>query len=105
MRMDPTTGITAEQVVNEYPPGDLVRVLRTYGEERVAQRIVSAIARERAKARITGTAHLAELVRDAIPAATRGTGWHPAKRRFQALRVEGNREVATLEATLPQALD
>ncbi len=105
MRMDPTTGITAEQVVNEYAPGDLVWILRTYGEERFAQRIVSAIVRERDKGRITGTARLAELVRDAIPAATRRTGGHPAKRSFQALRIEVNGELTALEAAIPAALD
>jgi 16S rRNA (cytosine1402-N4)-methyltransferase len=105
MRMDPTTGVTAEQVVNEYAPAQLVRILRTYGEERFAQRIVASIVRERAKARITGTARLADLVRDAIPAATRRTGGHPAKRSFQALRIEVNAELSTLEAAVPAALD
>jgi 16S rRNA (cytosine1402-N4)-methyltransferase len=105
MRMDPTTGITAEQVVNEYAPAELVRILRAYGEERFAQRIVAAIVRERVKARITSTARLAELVREAIPAATRRTGGHPAKRSFQALRIEVNAELSTLEAAIPAALD
>jgi 16S rRNA (cytosine1402-N4)-methyltransferase len=92
-------------VVNEYAPGELVRILRAYGEERFAQRIVSAIVRERSKARITSTAHLAELVRTAIPAATRRTGGHPAKRSFQALRIEVNAELSTLETAIPVALD
>ena len=105
MRMDPTAGITAEEVVNTYPPGDLVRVLRGYGEEKFASRVVSAIVRERERVRITSTARLAELVRDAIPAATRRTGGHPAKRTFQALRIEVNQELASLEAALPAALD
>jgi 16S rRNA (cytosine1402-N4)-methyltransferase len=105
MRMDPTTGVTAEDVVNTYEPGDLVRVLRHYGEERFATRIVAAIVRERGAGRITSSARLAELVRDAIPAATRRTGGHPAKRTFQALRIEVNRELAALEAALPAALD
>jgi 16S rRNA (cytosine1402-N4)-methyltransferase len=105
MRMDPTTGITAEQVVNEYAPSDLVRILRAYGEERFAPRIVSAIVRERGRSRITGTARLAELIRTAIPAATRRTGGHPAKRSFQALRIEVNGELAALSAALPVALD
>jgi 16S rRNA (cytosine1402-N4)-methyltransferase len=105
MRMDPTTGITAEEVVNTYPPGDLVRVLRGYGEEKFATRVVSAIVRERGRGRITSSARLAELVRDAIPAATRRTGGHPAKRTFQALRIEVNQELAALEAALPAALD
>ena len=105
MRMDPTTGITAEEVVNSYAPGDLVRVLRVYGEEKFATRVVSVIVRERAKARITSSAYLAELVRNAIPAATRRTGGHPAKRTFQALRIEVNGELVALENAIPRALD
>ncbi|MGK5684587.1 16S rRNA (cytosine(1402)-N(4))-methyltransferase RsmH [Actinoplanes sp. URMC 104] len=105
MRMDQTSGFTAEHVVNEYEPGQLVRILRTYGEEKFAQRIVSSIVRERQKGRITSTARLAELVKDAIPAAARRTGGNPAKRTFQALRIEVNGELATLEAAVPAALD
>jgi 16S rRNA (cytosine1402-N4)-methyltransferase len=105
MRMDPGQEVTAEQVVNGYPAGELVRVLRTYGEERFAARIAAAIVRERQRARLTSTRRLAELVRDAIPAPARRTGGHPAKRTFQALRIEVNGELAALEAALPRALD
>jgi 16S rRNA (cytosine1402-N4)-methyltransferase len=105
MRMDPGQEVTAEQVVNGYPAGELARVLRTYGEERFAARIAAAIVRERQRARLTSTLRLAELVRDAIPAAARRTGGHPAKRTFQALRIEVNGELAAFEAALPQALD
>jgi len=105
MRMDQSRGITAEEVVNGYEPGDLVRVLRVYGEEKFAPRIVSAIVRARASAPIVSTARLAELVRNAIPAATRRTGGNPAKRTFQALRIEVNGELAALESALPSALD
>jgi 16S rRNA (cytosine1402-N4)-methyltransferase len=105
MRMDQTKGVTAEQVVNEYQPGELVRILRQYGEEKFAPRVVSAIVRERSKGRITSTARLAELVKDAIPAAARRTGGNPAKRTFQALRIEVNGELAALESALPAALD
>jgi 16S rRNA (cytosine1402-N4)-methyltransferase len=105
MRMDQSRGVTAEEIVNGYEPGALVRVLRVYGEEKFAPRIVSAIVRERAKARITSTARLAELVRDAIPAAARRTGGNPAKRSFQALRIEVNGELAALESAIPAALD
>lgn len=105
MRMDQTRGITAEEVVNTYPVGELARVLRVYGEERFANRIAAAIARERARQRLTSSARLAELVREAIPAPARRTGGHPAKRTFQALRIEVNRELAALEAALPAALD
>jgi len=103
--MDPTTGITAADVVNTYPARDLTRVLRVYGEERFASRIAQAIVRERAKAPLTGSARLAELVRDSIPAPARRTGGHPAKRTFQALRIEVNGELAALDAALPEAID
>jgi 16S rRNA (cytosine1402-N4)-methyltransferase len=105
MRMDPSRGITAEQVVNEYDAPALTRVLRVYGEEKFAARIAAAIVRERARGRITSSARLAELVRDAIPAPARRTGGHPAKRTFQALRIEVNRELDALRAALPAALD
>jgi 16S rRNA (cytosine1402-N4)-methyltransferase len=105
MRMDQSQGITAEEVVNGYQPGDLVRVLRTYGEEKFASRIVSAIVRERERGRITSTTRLADLVKDAIPAAARRTGGNPAKRTFQALRIEVNGELAAVEAAVPTALD
>src|SRR5690606_37847767 len=105
MRMDPDQSLTAEQVVNTYSAQELARVLRQYGEERYARRIAAAIVRERARARLTSTARLAELVRDAIPAPARRTGGHPAKRTFQALRIEVNGELAALEAALPAAVD
>ncbi|GIF76899.1 16S rRNA (cytosine(1402)-N(4))-methyltransferase RsmH [Asanoa siamensis] len=105
MRMDQTRGTTAETVVNTYTAGELTRVLRVYGEERFANRIAAAIVRERAKQPITSSARLAELVRDAIPAAARRTGGHPAKRSFQALRIEVNGELETLERAVPAALD
>ncbi|MCX4471003.1 16S rRNA (cytosine(1402)-N(4))-methyltransferase RsmH [Micromonospora sp. NBC_01655] len=105
MRMDQTRGVTAEEVVNSYPHPDLARVLRVYGEEKFAGRIASAIIRERERARITSSARLAELVRESIPAPARRTGGHPAKRTFQALRIEVNRELAALETALPAALD
>jgi len=105
MRMDQSRGATAEEVVNGYQPGELVRVLRVYGEEKFASRIVSAIVRERARERITSTARLAELVKDAIPAAARRTGGNPAKRTFQALRIEVNGELTALESAVPAALD
>ena len=105
MRMDQSRGITAAEVVNTYEPARLARVLRDYGEERFARRIADAVARERAREPFTGTARLAELVRSAIPAATRRTGGHPAKRTFQALRIEVNGELAALERALPAAVD
>jgi 16S rRNA (cytosine1402-N4)-methyltransferase len=105
MRMDQTRGITAAEVVNTYEPARLARVLKEYGEERFARRIAEAIARERAREPFTGTARLAELVRTSIPAATRRTGGHPAKRTFQALRIEVNGELHALERALPAAVD
>jgi 16S rRNA (cytosine1402-N4)-methyltransferase len=105
MRMDPGQELTAETVVNSYPAGALTRVLREYGEERFAARIAAAIVREREHQRLTSTRRLAELVRAAIPAPARRTGGHPAKRTFQALRIEVNGELAALRAALPAALD
>jgi len=105
MRMDQSAGLSAEQVVNEYPVPELARVLREYGEERFALRIAQAIDRERRVAPLRSTAHLAELVRQAIPAATRRHGGHPAKRTFQALRIEVNGELAAVRAAIPAALD
>jgi len=105
MRMDSTATLTAEQVVNTYSRAELARVLRAYGEERFASRVAAAIVRERERAPITRSAALAEVVRTAIPAATRRTGGHPAKRTFQGLRIEVNGELAALEAALPAAID
>jgi 16S rRNA (cytosine1402-N4)-methyltransferase len=104
MRMDATSGRTAAEVVNTYTVVELSRVLRTYGEERFARRIAQAIDRERKARPITSSARLAELVRDAVPAATRRTGGHPAKRTFQALRIEVNDELGALERALPAAV-
>ncbi|GAA0735035.1 16S rRNA (cytosine(1402)-N(4))-methyltransferase RsmH [Dactylosporangium roseum] len=105
MRMDQTRGITAAEVVNTYSHGDLTRVLRVYGEEKFASRIAQFVVRERAKAPLASSARLAELVREAIPAPARRTGGHPAKRTFQALRIEVNGELAALERAVPAALD
>ncbi len=104
MRMDQSHGISAYEVVNGYEAGDLARVLRTYGEERFARRIAEGIVRERAKAPIAGTAELADVVRRSVPAATRRTGGNPAKRTFQALRIEVNGELQSLTTAMPAAL-
>ncbi len=105
MRMDRGQPLTAADVVNTYPARRLARVLREYGEERFAARIADAVVRERAKEPVTSSARLAEIVRAAIPAATRRSGGHPAKRTFQALRIEVNDELGTLERAMPAALD
>lgn len=105
MRMDQSSGLTAADVLNTYEAGALVRVLREYGEERFASRIASRIVRERTIVPFTNSGRLVELIRDSIPAATRRTGGNPAKRTFQALRIEVNGELAVLERAIPAALD
>ena len=105
MRMDQTSGQTAADIVNGYPAAELARILRDYGEERFARRIADAVVRERARAPITSTQRLSAIVKEAIPAATRRTGGNPAKRTFQALRIEVNDELGTLRRALPAALD
>ncbi|MBY8886174.1 16S rRNA (cytosine(1402)-N(4))-methyltransferase RsmH [Streptomyces sp. PTM05] len=104
MRMDQNTGISAAEVLNTYPPGELVRVLRAYGEEKFARKIVEAIVREREKEPFTNSARLVELIRDALPQAAKRTGGNPAKRTFQALRIEVNGELAVLERAIPAAV-
>ena len=105
MRMDTSGELTAAVVVNEYPVPALARVLSEYGEERFARRIAQAIARERERELITSTLRLSAIVKDAIPAPARRTGGNPAKRTFQALRIEVNDELGALRRALPDALD
>ncbi|GAB6897928.1 16S rRNA (cytosine(1402)-N(4))-methyltransferase RsmH [Kineosporia succinea] len=105
MRMDQTTGTPASEILNTYSAGDLVRILRDYGEERFAKKIVSAIVREREVTPFTTSARLVDLVRDNVPAATRRTGGNPAKRTFQALRIEVNAELEVLQRAVPAAVD
>ena len=105
MRMNPDDELTAENVVNTYTVADLTRVLRVYGEEKFAPRVAKAIAAARARAPITSSKELADLVRQAIPAPARRRGGNPAKRTFQALRIEVNGELDTWSAALPAALD
>jgi 16S rRNA (cytosine1402-N4)-methyltransferase len=104
MRMDPDAPLTAADVVNDYPADRLARLIAEYGEERFARRIADAIVRERRRQPLTSSAALAELVRDAVPAATRRTGGHPAKRTFQALRIEVNDELGVLGRAIPAAV-
>jgi 16S rRNA (cytosine1402-N4)-methyltransferase len=101
MRMDRRQATSALDVVNEYPYPQLVRVIETYGEERHARRIGRAIVDARP---INDTAQLAEVVKEAVPAAARRTGGHPAKRTFQAIRIEVNRELEQLTDALDGAL-
>jgi 16S rRNA (cytosine1402-N4)-methyltransferase len=102
MRQDQRQRRTAADVVNGYPADDLARVLRTYGDERFATRIARAIVAARP---LGTTTELARVVRDAIPAAARRTGGHPAKRTFQAVRIEVNEELSILADSLDQAID
>ena len=104
MRMDRTQTLTAAEIVNTYEPGQLVKILRTYGEEKFATRVVESIVKARAIAPLNSTAQLATLVKNAIPAATRRTGGNPAKRTFQALRIETNDELGSITRALPAAL-
>ncbi|QMV85013.1 16S rRNA (cytosine(1402)-N(4))-methyltransferase RsmH [Corynebacterium hindlerae] len=105
MRMDPTKGITAADVLNTYDHGQLAHVLKAYGDERFAGKIASAVLREREKEPFTNSARLVELLYATIPAATRRAGGHPAKRTFQALRVEVNGELDALRNVIPQVCD
>ena len=105
MRMDPTQGPTAADVLNTYPAAELTRILATYGEERFARRIAGAVVRARQQQPFTTSSRLVDLVRDSVPAATRRTGGHPAKRTFQALRIEVNAELEVLRRALPAAVD
>jgi 16S rRNA (cytosine1402-N4)-methyltransferase len=104
MRMDQSGGMTAADVLNTYPADRLARVLQVYGEERFAKRIAAAVVRERSREPFTTSARLVELVRDSVPAAARRTGGNPAKRTFQALRIEVNGELEALERALPEAV-
>ena len=105
MRMDPTSGPTAADVLNTYPRSELARVLREYGEERFAPRIAAAIVRERDRQPFSTSARLVELLYEQIPAPARRTGGHPAKRTFQALRMEVNDELGVLRRAVPAAID
>jgi 16S rRNA (cytosine1402-N4)-methyltransferase len=104
MRMDGKQQLTAAEILNTYSARDLARILRTYGEERFADRIAKRVVAEREREPFTTSARLVEVLRDAIPMATRKTGGHPAKRTFQALRIEVNAELEALESVLPSAI-
>jgi 16S rRNA (cytosine1402-N4)-methyltransferase len=105
MRMDRSRDLTAAKVLNTYSAERLARVLRDYGEERFARRIADAVVTERTRGPLTSTGQLTEIVRKSVPAPAQRAGGHPAKRTFQALRIEVNDELAALEQALPMALD
>jgi 16S rRNA (cytosine1402-N4)-methyltransferase len=105
MRMNPDDELTAALVLNTYSAQDLARVLRNYGEEKFAKRIAEAVVAQRENEPFTTSARLVDLIRDSIPQAARRTGGNPAKRTFQALRIEVNDELGALTRALPAALD
>ena len=103
MRMDVSQKLTAYDVVNTYSKADLTKVIRQYGEERWASRIAAFIVRSRERQLVETTDRLVEIIKEAIPASARRKGGHPAKRTFQALRIEVNEELKALESALWQA--
>ena len=103
MRMSRGEGRSAADLLNSAPPVELVRILRHYGEERFAERIVAAVVEEREIRPFKSSGRLVEVISNAIPAAARHSPGHPAKRTFQALRIAVNDELATLERFLPAA--
>ena len=104
MRMDQSQGLTAHEILQTYEKSALVRILRAYGDEKFAPRIVDNIIDARSKGGVNSTKALAELIKESIPAAARRTGGNPAKRTFQALRIEVNQELAAVEVAIPAAM-
>lgn len=105
MRMDRSRGRSAADVLNTYSRDQVARILRQYGEERYARRIAAAIVRERDREAVVSTKRLSDIVQAAMPATSRRSGGHPAKRTFQALRIEVNAELDVLARALPATLD
>jgi len=105
MRMNAEEDFTAEDVVNEYSVGELTDIIKDYGEERWAKRIASFIERERKKERITTTGKLVQIIKEAVPASARREGPHPAKRTFQAIRIEVNDELGGLKKAVDEIID
>ncbi len=104
MRMDPASDLTAAEVLNTYSSAELARILRQYGEEKFASRIAARVVVERKVEPFSSSARLVDLIRSAIPAPARRTGGNPAKRTFQALRIEVNGELDSLRLAIPAAL-
>ncbi|MBI4734064.1 MAG: 16S rRNA (cytosine(1402)-N(4))-methyltransferase RsmH [Rubrobacteridae bacterium] len=104
MRMDQSQSLNATEIVNTYSQEELFRVIRGYGEERWAGRIAVQIVKVRQKRRISTTFELVDIIKDAIPAAARRKGGHPAKQTFQALRIEVNNEIGILEKAFRDAV-
>jgi len=105
MRMDKTSPFSAYDVVNRYSEKELERVIREYGEEKWASRIAKFIVEERKKGDIKTTSQLVEIIKKAIPASARRMGPHPAKRTFQAIRIEVNEELKDLDKALEDMVE
>ncbi len=105
MRMDQRNDRTAADIVNGYGEMELYRIIRDYGEDRFAKNIAKHIVRARENAPIETTGELAEIIKAAIPAKVRATGGHPAKRTFQAIRIELNQELTVLEQSIDTMID
>lgn len=105
MRMNPEQKTTAAELVNSLPAEELARIIKEYGEERWASRIAAFIAEQRKKQPVATTGQLVEIIKRAVPAGARREGPHPAKRTFQALRIEVNRELEILEGALRAAVE
>lgn len=105
MRMDQRNEQTARDIVNYYSESDLYRLIRDYGEDRFAKNIAKHIVRARQVKEIETTGELIELIKAAIPAKIRATGGHPAKRTFQAIRIELNKELLVLENSIDTMID
>ena len=105
MRMDTRQSMSAKEIVNDYPESDLYRIIRDYGEEQFAKNIAKHIVTARKDKPIETTGQLCEIIKAAIPAKMRAKGGHPAKRTFQAIRIECNRELEVLKDSLDQLID
>ena len=105
MRMDDRQSLTAKDIVNGYSEMDLYRIIRDYGEDKFAKNIAKHIVQERAKKPIETTGELTEIIRASIPMKVQVTGGHPAKRTFQAIRIELNRELDVLRDSLDGMID
>lgn len=105
MRMDDRQSLTAKDIVNGYSEMDLYRIIRDYGEDKFAKNIAKHIVQERAKKPIETTGELTEIIRASIPMKVQATGGHPAKRTFQAIRIELNKELEVLQNNLDDMID
>jgi 16S rRNA (cytosine1402-N4)-methyltransferase len=105
MRMDREQPITAKDIVNQYPEAELARIIKDYGEERFAKSIARNIVKEREKKEIETTGELVDIIRASMPAKARNGKGHPAKRTFQAIRIECNQELEVLREALEDMID